>query len=177
MYKILITGPESTGKSSLVESLTQYFKAVCVSEFARAYIDQLKRAYDETDLLLIAKGQLRNEDEISAKGHPVIFVDTDLTVIDIWSQEKYGRTHPWILEQMQKRTYDLYLVPDIDLTWTFDPQRENPRDRERLMKLFQDSFNRRQIPYHFVRGEGKERLQEAIEIIEVFLEKANMNRT
>lgn len=172
MYKILITGPESTGKSSLVESLAKYFKAVYVSEFSRAYIDQLKRAYDENDLLLIAKGQLRDEDEISAKGHPILFVDTDLTVMDIWSQEKYGRTHPWILEQMQKRIYDLYLMPDIDLDWTYDAQRENPEDRGRLLKIYQDSFAQRNITYHMIRGQGEERVQQAVKIVEWFLRNA-----
>lgn len=169
MLKILITGPESTGKSTLVEGLARHFALPFVSEYAREYIDELSRPYEEKDLLEIAKGQLRKEDEMLKKEVPVLLVDTDLTVIDIWSQEKYGRTHPWILEQMQRRAYDLYLITDVDLKWIWDPQREHPHARGRLMKLYQDSFKRRSIPYHIVSGVGEERVKQAIKIVESFL--------
>ncbi len=166
--KILITGPESTGKSTLVKALAVHFKAELVSEFARDYIDQLTRSYRESDLLEIAKGQIKLEDE-NSKTSSLLFVDTDLTVMHIWSQEKYGRTSDWILQEMKTRTYDLYLVPDIDLEWTYDPQRENPNDRERLMKLYQKSFEERGIKYHLIKGQGEQRIQNAIEIVERFL--------
>lgn len=169
MLKILVTGPESTGKSTLVESLAEHFELPYISEYAREYIEQLSKPYEEKDLLEIAKGQLRKEDELIKKGPPVLLIDTDLTVINIWSQEKYGRTHPWILEQMQKRAYDLYLIPDVDLKWTYDPQRENPSDRGRLMKLYQDSFESRSIPFYLVKGEGEGRVQQAVKIVEQFL--------
>lgn len=169
MLKILITGTESTGKSTLVKALARHFKTSYVSEYAREYIDQLKRSYDEKDLLQIAKGQLKIEEESLKEGPAILFMDTDLTVIHIWSQEKYGRTDPWILEQMQKRAYDLYLMPDIDLEWTYDSQRENPKDRGRLLKMYQDSFDQREIKYHMVSGQGEERLQQAVKIVEWFL--------
>lgn len=163
--KILITGPESTGKSSLVKSLAYFFQATYVEEYAREYIKLIKRDYIEEDLLEIAKGQIQREYKALKKTEKLVFFDTDLTVIDIWSREKYGKTHPWILEEMRKRAYDLYLIPDIDLEWTFDPQRENPNDRDRLIKLYQQSFEIRNIPYHMVRGQGEERTQNAIELI------------
>lgn len=163
--KILITGPESTGKSTLIKALSEYFNAPFVIEYARIYLSMLDRKYVKEDLLEMAKGQLALEEDALESGNELVFVDTDLTVIDIWSKEKFGHTDPWILEEMQKRAYDLYLIPDIDLEWSSDPQRENPYDRDRLMKLYLQSFEERKIKYHMVRGQGEERTQNAIRII------------
>lgn len=173
--KILVTGPESTGKSTLVQALAKYFNGEYVSEYAREYLDKLDRPYNENDLLEIAKGQIRSEDDIALESSSLLFVDTDLTVMHIWAQEKFGRTSDWVVQEMNSRAYDLYLVPDIDLEWTYDPQRENPNDRERLMKSYQQSFKKREINYHLVKGKGEERVQNAIDIVERFL--VNMNDT
>ena len=173
--KILITGPESTGKSTLVQVLAKYFKAEYVSEYAREYLEKLDRPYQEKDLLEIAKGQVKSEEGKVLESSSLLFVDTDLTVMHIWSEEKFGRTSDWVLQEMKTRTYDLYLVPDIDLEWIYDPQRENPNDRERLMQLYQQSFKKREINYHLVKGKGEQRVQNAIDIVERFL--VNMNDT
>lgn len=170
LKKILITGPESTGKSTLVKALAHHFQANYVSEYAREYIGKLDRPYEEIDLLEIAKGQIKYEDIKVLESSSFLFVDTGLTVMHIWSQEKYGRTSDWVLQEMKTRTYDLYLVPDIDLEWTYDPQRENTDDRGRLMKLYQQSFDERGICYHLVKGEGEQRVQNAIKIVERFLD-------
>lgn len=165
LKKVLVTGPESTGKSTLAKALADYFKASLVPEFAREYLNQLGRPYQEKDLFRMAQGQVNLEDAALKTSSEIVVIDTDLTVIHIWSEEKFGQTHPWILKEMRKRAYDLCLIPDIDLEWSFDPQRENPNDRERLMKLYQDSFRDRNIPFHMVSGQGEERIQNAIEII------------
>lgn len=171
LKKILITGPESTGKSTMVTALAQYFKAEYVSEYAREYIENLDRPYYEGDLLEIAKGQIKLEDDKALDASGLLFVDTDLSVIDIWSQVRFGKTNSWVLQEMKARSYDLYLMPNIDLKWTFDPQRENPNDREKLMQLYMQSFKDRNITYHIINGEGKQRLQNAIDIVERFLIK------
>jgi len=165
LRKIVVTGPESTGKSSLTKSLATYFGVSFVSEYARNYLDRLNRKYKYSDLLEIAKGQVKLEEEAIKKAKDLVIIDTELTVMDIWSQEKFGETDPWILSEMKKRAYDLYLIPDIDLEWTYDPQRENPNDRARLMKLYQDSFKNRNIKYHVISGQGEERAHNAIEIV------------
>lgn len=169
LKKIVITGPESTGKSTLVKALAHHFQANSVSEYAREYIEKLERPYEETDLLEIAKEQIKSEDLKVLESSSILFVDTDLTVLHIWSQVKYGRSSDWVLQEMKTRTYDLYLVPDIDIEWTYDPQRENPEDRGRLMKLYQQSFDERGISYHLIKGQGEQRVQNAIKIVERFL--------
>ncbi len=166
LKKIAITGPESTGKSTLSRELAQYFSTNFVPEYARTYLTTINRPYCFDDLLIIAQNQMLHEDEIAEKTTGFLFIDTELTVIDIWSQEKYGKTDSWILDEMQKRTYDLILIPDIDLAWEDDPQRENPQDRERLLGLYQDSFNSRNIKYYMIKGQAQERLTHAIQLIQ-----------
>lgn len=167
--RILITGPESTGKSTLVKALAEYFKAEYVSEYAREYLEKLDRPYNEKDLLEIAKKQIKSEDDLALESSSLLFIDTDLTVMHIWAQEKFGRTSDWVIREMKTRSYDLYLVPDIDLEWSYDPQRENPDDRDRLMQLYQQSFDERGIDYHLIKGKGGERVRNAIDIVERFL--------
>jgi NadR type nicotinamide-nucleotide adenylyltransferase len=115
LIRIAITGPESTGKSTLSEALARYYKTVFVSEYAREYIDQLDRDYSFDDILAIARGQLKREQELAAKGNKFIFCDTELIVTRIWSLHRYGKCHDWIDEQIAKRRYDLYLLCNVDL--------------------------------------------------------------
>jgi len=169
--KIVITGPESTGKSLLVKELAEHYNSFYVSEFARKYIDELEQDYQESDLLRIAHGQMLLEDEVASLALGYLFCDTELTVIDIWSQEKYGRTHDWIKEEMGKRAYDLYLLTDVDLEWTYDPQRENEYDRDRLLSLYKKSLESRNINYKLVSGQGDDRLANAIKYIDECFKK------
>lgn len=166
LKKIAILGPESTGKSHLAQTLAAYYKTTYVPEYAREYIDKISQPYIESDLLEIAKGQLKTEDELAENAQNFLFCDSELTVIDIWSQEKFGRTHPWISNQLGKRAYDLYLLCDIDLKWTDDPQRENPNDREHLLNLYCESLDKRNIKYYIISGQGEDRINNAIEIID-----------
>ena len=96
MKKIIITGPESSGKTTLAKALAAHFKTVSVPEFAREYIDQLGRPYVESDLLEIAKGQLRLENEMAKRASNFLFCDTDLITIKIWALDKFGKCDPWI---------------------------------------------------------------------------------
>jgi len=64
--KIVIIGPESTGKSSLCEQLAQHYDSLWCPEFAREYLLTNGASYSYDDLLAIAKGQLALEDEYAA---------------------------------------------------------------------------------------------------------------
>ena len=169
--KIAIIGPESTGKSILAQDLAAYFNTIFVSEFARQYIESLDRPYVEEDLLLMAKEQVLLEEEQTLRANKYLFCDTELTVIDIWSQEKYGKTHPWIMTELHKRSYDLYLLLDIDLEWVYDSQRENPDDRDRLLNLYRESLTKRGLKYHLVQGRGDARIENAIKLVMSELER------
>ena len=165
LLRIAVTGPESTGKSMLTQQLAEHFGTSWVPEFAREYIDRLGRPYAEEDILEIAKGQLEREERQAARATDVLFCDTELTVTRIWSEVKYGRCHPWILEKIREHPYDLYLLCDIDLPWEDDPQREHPHLREHLFSLYRNELAGRGSPYEVVSGAGSERLENAIRAI------------
>lgn len=166
--KILILGPESTGKSTLASELSAYYGEPFVPEFSRQYLENLNRAYDFDDLSTIAKGQLAEENALFSKSKQFLFCDTDLRVIHIWSFHKYGKTAPWILEEIAQRSYAAILLTQIDLPWEADPLREHPQPEMReyffneYLKLTEESG----LPFAIVSGSKKDRLQKAITFIE-----------
>lgn len=170
--KIAITGPESTGKSMLAKQLAHHYKTAWVREYAREYLDLNGPAYTEKDLLAIAKGQLENETRTLKQASGFLFCDTEFIVMKIWSEVKYGRCHPWILQQVEEHTYDLYLLCDINLPWEYDPLREHPEMRKKLFELYCRELNTYGFPYFIVSGNGSKRLENAKKIIsEYFKEK------
>ncbi|HRD53451.1 MAG TPA: AAA family ATPase [Flavobacteriales bacterium] len=165
MPKIAIVGPESSGKSTLAQELMLRARAWYVSEVAREYIDGLDRPYEESDLLRIARAQAQNEDMIGEEFKGLMVCDTDLITIRIWSEEKYGRCHPLILEQSEKRHYDLWLLCKPDIPWEPDPQRENPHDRDRLFARYKALLDWLEKPYRIIEGDREERVRTALEAI------------
>jgi len=164
--KIAITGPESTGKSWLASGLAAHYQTVFVPEFARGYIDRLQRSYEYEDLLQIAKGQLSAEAEKEKVANGLLFCDTELIVIKIWSLHKYGKCHPFILEQINKQRYDLFLLCDVDLPWQYDEQREHPHLREYFFNWYRKELEDYGFNYLVVSGLGEDRLGSAVEAVE-----------
>jgi NadR type nicotinamide-nucleotide adenylyltransferase len=165
--KIAVIGPESTGKSTLSEALAKALNTVWVPEFARAYLENIKRSYEENDLLEIAKGQLKSENEMLEKANRFLICDTDLYVLKVWSEHKYNRCHRMILETIAQRHYDLYLLTDIDTQWEYDPLREHPDEamRKYFHKQFQDLVVNSHTPFIFVSGNQEERLLKSLNAI------------
>ena len=164
--KIVLLGPESTGKTTLAKQLARHFDTDWVPEYARQYIDELDRPYGESDLLDIAKGQLQLEDEKAKKTNRLLFYDTNLITIKIWSEYKYGRTDAWILDSLNTRSYDFYLLMDTDLPWESDPQREHPEQRPELFDLYKKYLDENQFPFSIITGQGEMRFQYARRSIE-----------
>ncbi|MGA3014061.1 MAG: ATP-binding protein [Bacteroidales bacterium] len=169
IIKIAITGPESTGKSRLATELAEYYHTVYVPEFARGYINQLYRPYNQEDILAIAKGQIRYEKGYLKKANRMLFCDTELIVTKIWSEVKYGDCDPWILQRIIENRYDLFLLCNIDLPWEEDPQREHPYMREKLFSLYYNELVGRDFPFKVVSGLELQRLMNAIGFVESVL--------
>lgn len=166
---IVITGPESTGKTTLTAELAAHFGVAWMPEFAREYIDLLNREYTETDLLEIAKGQLKREQEFTLKSNGLLFFDTSLEVIKIWSEYKYGRCHPWILEQLKNQKHDLYLLCSPDIPWEYDPQQESPNERDELFKLYHQELTEQNTKFVEINGLNDLRLTKALHHVQPLL--------
>ncbi|MGN7719559.1 AAA family ATPase [Chitinophaga sp. 22620] len=171
MKRIVVIGPESTGKSTLSEQLAAHFNTAWVKEYARGYLENLNRPYEQHDLLQIAEGQLRLEDETAARASNILICDTDLQVIKVWSEAKYGDCDPRILEMIAQRQYDLYLLTYIDIAWTDDPLREHPlpSEREYFYNIYRDIVMNAGIPWADIRGDYEQRLKTAVEAVEFIL--------
>ncbi|MBS1626632.1 MAG: AAA family ATPase [Bacteroidetes bacterium] len=184
--KVVVIGPESTGKSTLCTLLAQYYKTQCCPEFAREYLLQYGTNYSFDDLLIIAKGQLDLEEKYSESvsnqsqmmddkintSHstlhmPILFIDTDMYVMKVWCEYVFGKCHQFILDEIVKRKYDLYLLCNIDLPWVKDELREYPNEqpRKELHKIYKDLLINQTTPWVEISGNYEERLQKAIEAI------------
>ena len=165
MKKVVIIGPESTGKTTLTRQLATHFQCPMVEEYARTYIANLTEVYRQPDLLAIARGQLRNEDSFKEIEARWLFCDTDLRVIKIWSNFKFGKVDPWILEQIKEREYHRYLLMDVDLPWEPDPQREHPHSRTELFELYHNELMSSGVPFHIISGVNQDRLKNALKYL------------
>ena len=161
MKKVVVIGPECTGKSTLTQDLAQHFNCPYRPEYAREFIAQLDVPYTPKDILHIAKKQIEIEDAIP-KISPYLFLDTNLIVCKVWSEFKYNNCHPWIIEQIHKKHYDYYLLCDIDLTWQNDGMREHPNHRQELLAIYEKELKAHNKPYSLI--SGKNRTQMAIDI-------------
>lgn len=165
MTKIAIVGPESSGKTTLAEALMLEARACFVGEAAREYLDGIGRHYTEDDLLEIARAQATNEDLVGEEFSGIVACDTDMITIRIWSEEKFGRCHPWIIEQSEQRHYDLWLLCAPDIPWVADPLRENPLDRDRLFTVYEGLLNHLEKPYVVISGSRANRVKASMEAI------------
>ncbi len=163
--RILILGPESTGKSTLAEDLSLYYEEPWVPEYAREYLDDLGREYCYEDMLAIGKGQVALEDAMAEKAEKYLFCDTDLRVIHIWSEHRFGKTDPWVMQQISERKYELILLTDTDLPWTPDPLREYPEleMRDYFFKKYLQLAKESGIQYFIISGDREKRLKVAAE--------------
>lgn len=176
--KIVVLGPESTGKSTLCALLSKHFSSPWVKEYAREYLLAHGTNYSYDNLLDIAKGQIRLEDnavteltDVAIQQDLPLFIDTDMYVLKVWCEFVFGKCHPWILNQIIDRKYDLYLLCDIDLPWVKDELREYPdlAIREKLYHYYKDIMINQPVPWVNISGSYDERLQKAIDAIEKLL--------
>lgn len=168
MFKVVITGPESTGKSTVAKQLANYFKVEMVGEYSRTYLEQLDNPYSQNDLTAIAKGQIALEDKYLARNLNLTICDTSLEVLKIWSSYKYQSCDPFIEESLINRPPDLYLLMAPDLPWQPDPLRENPNDRLELFDLYRQELISSKVSFYEISGNGNERFEMAKKIVDSF---------
>ena len=168
MIRISVTGPESTGKSWLAKRLAEHYHTQWVSEYARKYLEEIKRPYDYNDILKIAQKQFESEN-LAAETTELLFCDTDFCVTSIWCNVKYEKCHDWITAKLEQNTYSLYLLCDIDLPWQYDPLREHPEMRSELFGMYINLLEEHRFNYRVVNGTGEERLLNAVTFVDEYL--------
>ncbi|MEM9920357.1 MAG: ATP-binding protein [Bacteroidota bacterium] len=169
MLKIVCTGPESSGKTTMARLLAAHFSCIWVPEYARDFLNRLGRAYRESDLLDIAKGQHSAIMKAAKNAHSLLICDTDLLTIHIWGMVKYKRSHPWIDQQMEQSDNTLYLLCRPDIPWEPDPLRENPDDRDALFIRYENKLQQLNKRYFIVEGTPSNRTTSSIARIQQIL--------
>ena len=175
LKKIVIIGPESTGKTTLCQQLSAYYKTSLVKEYAREYLLVNGTEYTFENLLDIAKEQIKGEEliiqSLSAANREskdsLVFIDTDMYVMKVWCEFVFDKCHHWILNTIVDRKYDLYLLCNIVLPWVKDQFREYPDliSREKLYHHYKDIMINQQVPWVEISGNYNERLQKAIDAV------------
>lgn len=178
MKKVVIIGPESTGKSSLSSQLAEHYNTVWCPEFAREYLLHHGKTYSYDDLLKIAMGQLELEDIMltEAKNHLYV-IDTDMYVMKVWCEVAFQNCHKWILKQIAARDYDLYLLCNVDLPWVADELREYPELKKRRMiyKMYKDIVINMGGKWVEISGNYDERFQIAVSAIDTIIKGKSLN--
>ena len=165
--KVVLFGPESTGKTTLSKALADHFDTLWVAEYAREYLqnkwDLEQKTCEPSDLLPIAIGQMQLENAAAAKTNTLLFCDTNLLVTKVYSQVYYnGYCDPLIDHYAKKNCYKLHLLCYIDIPWVPDDLRDKPNERQKMFSAFEGALKKQDLPYVILRGSKQERLENAV---------------
>ncbi|HBR52864.1 MAG TPA: nicotinate-nucleotide adenylyltransferase [Flavobacteriaceae bacterium] len=169
--KIVLFGPESTGKTTLATQLAAHYASEWVPEYMRTYLqkkwDREKETISKEDLLPIAKGQIRLENNLAKSTSDYLFCDTNLLELQVYCEYYYNGWCPKeIATAVHNHQYHYYFLTGIDVPWKADDLRDRPFDRSTLFRNFENALKERNIAYTLLKGSPQERLQNAIEILD-----------
>ncbi len=174
--RVVLFGPESTGKTTLSKQLARHYNSVWVPEYAREYLQNKwnneRKTCEPKDLLPIAIGQMRSENELAQKTNTVLICDTDLLETKVYSEAYYSGICDSILEKYAlENRYDLYFLTYIDTPWEADDLRDKPEEREHMFRAFEEALIVNKKPYVILKGDKHDRLNDAIAHIDKILKK------
>jgi len=175
IVKIVLFGPESTGKTTLSEQLARHYNTVWVPEYAREYLqdkwNNQRKTCEPHDLLPIAEGQMKLENALTEKATKILICDTDLLETKVYSEAYYvGHCDPILEKYALQNQYDLYLLTYIDVPWVGDDLRDKPNQREQMFDIFEATLKKYNRKFITLKGDKKERLTTAIEHIDKIVE-------
>jgi len=174
--KVVLFGPESTGKTTLSRQLARHYNSVWVPEYAREYLQDKwnneRKTCEPKDLLPIAEGQIKLENTLAKKTDSVLICDTDLLETKVYSEAYYlGSCDPILETYALKNQYDLYFLTYIDTPWEADDLRDKPEHRKDMFEAFQNTLIKYNRPFVLLKGNKKERLEKAIQHIDKLLKE------
>lgn len=171
IIKIAVVGPESTGKSTLSERLARHYHTIWVPEYAREYCSKLTAACTWQDEINMFYGQVDLEEKLLPLANRLLICDTTFITVKIWSDYTFGKAPDEVLDELSRRSYDFYLLMDIDLPWENDPLRDFPHLREYFMEVWRKELNSLSARYVIISGNGEDRFNRAVNAIDRFLGK------
>ena len=173
--RVVLYGPESTGKTTLAKALADHYQTSWVPEFARSYLqenwDKQQAVCSIADLPIIAQGQLAAENTAIAQANRLIFCDTNILVTKVWSETHFeGYCAPELNTILAQTHYDLYLLTSIDVPWEKDDLRDRPNDREQMFIYFKQQLEAYNFPFLVLEGSLEGRIQKAVNTIDQLLD-------
>ncbi len=174
LVKVVLFGPESTGKTTLSRHLARHYNTVWAPEYAREYLQKKwnneRKTCEADDLIPIAIGQMKLENKLAKKADKVLICDTDLLETKVYSEEFYGGFVDEKLDNAaNKNTYDLYLLTYIDTPFEEDDLRDRPELRLEMFNAFESALKKHNRPYILLKGDKEIRLKKAIKAIDKIL--------
>ena len=169
--RIAITGPESTGKTTLCKYLAEEYETIFIPEYARTYLEEHDGNYDASDIPYFYKKQLDQELRSSVGTGKPMFIDTEFSNASIWYRSKTGKDHEWIQEMLDRHRYDLYLLLKPDIEWEHDPLRENPEKSDHYFNEFLKVMDELKFNYRIITGSGEERSLKAKRAVDDLIEQ------
>lgn len=162
MIRIALTGPESSGKTTLANALGDRLGYRVFEEFARVYLLNLNRDYQREDLDAIADGHYQRFNDSQEE---MQLIDTDFVVMKIWSEVKYGTASAKILAHLNAHYFDLHILCSPDIPWEADALREHPTRREELFERYLYELEKNNKPFIIVSGSLEERIEKSLKAI------------
>jgi len=181
IVKVVLFGPESTGKTTLSKQLARYYNTVWAPEFARDYLQKKwnneRKTCEAEDLIEIAFGQIKLENKLAKKADKVLICDTDLLETKVYSEEYYGGFVDENLDKAAKKNqYDLYLLTYIDTPWEEDDLRDRPGLRLEMFTAFENVLKKNNRNYILLKGDKETRLKNATKAIDkIIADKENLS--
>ncbi|MGO3183999.1 MAG: AAA family ATPase [Aequorivita sp.] len=176
MIKVVLYGPESTGKTTLARQLSEHYKTRWVPEFMREYLekkwDSSKELVEKKDLIPIARGQLKLENKVTQEVDNLLICDTNLLELKVYSEYYYDGYCPQeIKEEATKDNYSIYLLTYIDIPWEPDVLRDRPNNRAEMFRTFEAELKKQGFPYEILKGDEEERFSKAVKVIDALLKE------
>jgi len=165
MKRVVITGSESVGKTTLALQLGEHYGVPVAAEFVRGYAAQRGGKLGFNDHGPIARGQMASEDAAIARAKDLVIFDTDLVSTVVYCEHYFKTCPEWIREEAGKRAGELYLLLKPDIPWVPDGVRDRGTRREEMHGLFASKLAAMKLKYVEIGGEGEERFAAAVKAI------------